>query len=81
MKIKPTLVILVEKGSMVSLVFIKTQNAPIPTMKIHPSRILNRFFELNSVELRCSLNPKAQAVIKAHRQLRPNFQAVFSQIF
>jgi len=36
MKIKPTLVgFSGEKGSMLSLVLIKTQNAPIPAMKIN----------------------------------------------
>ena len=34
-----------------------------------PNRISNRFFKLNSVEIRCSLNPKAQAVNKAQQQL------------
>ena len=34
MKIKPTLVGFSGEGSMLSLVLIKTQNAPIPTMKI-----------------------------------------------
>ena len=34
------------------------------------NRILNWFFELNSVEIRCSLNPKAQVVNKAKRQLQ-----------
>ena len=34
-----------EQGSMLSLVLIKTRNAPIPTMKIRQNRILNRFFK------------------------------------
>ena len=36
-----------------------------------PNIILNRFFELNSVEIKINLNPKAQAVNRAQRQLRP----------
>ena len=57
---------------MLSLVLIKTRNAPIPTMKNEnpPNRILNRFFELNSVENKMQL-PKAQSLNKAQRQPRP----------
>ena len=40
MKIKPTLVgFSGEKGSMLSLVLLKTRNAPIPTMKIRQTVI------------------------------------------
>ena len=40
--------------------------------QLFTNRILNRFF-LNSTrwKIRCSLNPKAQAVNKVQRQLRP----------
>ena len=36
-----------------------------------PNRILNRFYELNSVENYSNLNPEAQAANKAKQQLRP----------
>ena len=44
-----------------------------------PNRIINRFFELNSAEIRCRLNPKAQAVNKAQRQIKP--EPYFPKIF
>ena len=49
---------------MLRLVLIETWNDSYH--EIPQNRILNRFFELNSVEKKiCSLNPKAQAVNKA----------------
>ena len=60
MKIKPTLVgFSGELGSMLSLVLLKTRNAPILTMKIRLNRILNRFFELNSVEKKMQLESES----------------------
>ena len=55
-----------EEGSLLSLVLIKTRNAPIPTMKIRQIEYQTGFF-FNStlLKIRCSLNPKAQAVNKA----------------
>ena len=54
---------------MLRLVIIKTQNAPI-AMKIRQIEYKPVF--LNSIlwKIRCSLNPKAQAVNKTQRQLR-----------
>jgi len=54
---------------MLRLVLIETRNDSYH--EITQNRILNRFFELNSVENKMSsLNSKAQAVNKARRQLR-----------
>ena len=53
---------------MLRLVLIETRNDSYH--EITQNRILNRFFELNSVENKMSsLNSKAQAVNKAQRQL------------
>ena len=60
-----------------------------------PKRILNRFFFNSTLwKIRCGLNPKAQAVKKAQRQLRPeqyfpnffkfaldSFKRVFSKLY
>ena len=54
---------------MLSLILIKTRNAPIPTTKPRQIEYKNRFFKLKKI--RCSLNPKAQVVNKAQRQFRP----------
>ena len=52
MKRKPTVVgFSGEEGSMLNLVFIKTRNAPIPTMKIRQIE----YFKLNSVENKMQL--------------------------
>ena len=56
---------------MLSLIFIKTRNAPIPTLKIRQIEYLTGFLNLTPWKIRCSLNPKALAVNKAQRQLRP----------
>ena len=54
---------------MLRLVLIETRNDSYH--EITQNRILNRFFELNSVENKMrSLNSKAEAVNKAQRQLR-----------
>ena len=54
---------------MLRLVLIETRNDSYH--EITQNRILNRFFELNSVENKMSsLNSKAKAVNKARRQLR-----------
>ena len=53
------------------LVLIKTGNAPIPTMKIRKIEYQTGFLNSTLREIKCSLNPKAQAAIKAQRQLRP----------
>ena len=56
---------------MLRLVLIKTGNAPIPTMKIHQIEYYTGFLNSTPWKIRCSLNPKAQAVNKVQRQLRP----------
>ena len=56
---------------MLSLVLIKTRNAPIQTMKIRQIQQKTGFRNTTPWEIRCNLNPKAQAVNKAQRQLRP----------
>ena len=53
------------------IVLIKTRNAPIPTMKIRQIEYYTGFLNSTLSKIRCSLNPKAQAVNKAQRQLRP----------
>ena len=64
---------------MLSLVLIKTQNAPIPTMKIHQIEYQTGFSNSTPWKTRCSLNPKAQALNKAQGQLRhePYFPELF----
>jgi len=54
---------------MLSLVLLKTRNAQIPIMKIRPNSILNRFENSTLWKIKFNLNPKAQAVNKAQRQL------------
>ena len=56
---------------MLRLVFIKTGNAQIPDMKIRQIEYQTGFFNSTRWIIRCSLNPKAQAVNKVQRQLRP----------
>ena len=56
---------------MLSLVLRKTRNAPIPTMKIHQTEYYTGFLNSTRWNKRCSFKPKAQAVNKAQRQLRP----------
>ena len=56
---------------MLSLVLIKTRNAQIPIMKIRKNSILNRFENSTLWKIKFNLNPKAQAVNKAQRQLWP----------
>ena len=55
---------------MLCLVLIKTGNAPIPTMKIRQIEYSSGFLNSTLWKIRCSFNPKAQAVNKAQRQLR-----------
>ena len=57
---------------MLSIVLIKTRNAPILTMKIRHIEYYTVFFNSTLWKIRCSLNPKAQAVNKAQRHLRPD---------
>ena len=59
-----------EEGSMLSLVFI-TRNARIPTMQIRQIEYQTNFLNATLWKIRCRLNPKAQAVNKAQRQLSP----------
>ena len=61
---------------MLSLVHIK--NRIVPTMKIRQIEYQTGFFQL-LCKIRCSLNPKAQAVIKAQRQFRP--ESYFLEFF
>ena len=56
---------------MLRLVLIKTGNAPIPTVKIRQIEYLTGFLNSTRWKIRCSLNPKVQAVNKVQRQLRP----------
>ena len=49
---------------MLSLVRIKTRNAPIPTMKTRQIEYKTGFLNSTLQKVRCSLNPKAQAVNK-----------------
>jgi len=56
---------------MLSLALVNTRNAPIPIMKIRQIEYLTVFFKSILLKIRCSLNPKAQAVNKFQRQLRP----------
>ena len=70
MKLKPTLVgFSGEFGSMLDLVLIKIRSAPIPTMKIRQIEYLTGFLNSTLWKIRCSLNPKAQAVNNAQRRL------------
>ena len=56
---------------MLSLILKNTRNAPTPTMKIRQIVYLTVFLNSTVWKIRCSLNPKAQAVDMAQRQLRP----------
>jgi len=57
---------------MLSLVLRKPRIAPIPTIKIRQIEYQTGFFFNSTLwKMRCSLNPKAQVVNKAQRQLRP----------
>ena len=55
---------------MLSLVLIKTGKCANSYHENPPNRILNRLLT-ELWKIRCSLNPKAQAVNKAQRRLRP----------
>ena len=59
------------KALMLRLVLLKTGNAPIPTMKIRKIEYQTGFLNSTRWKIRCSFNPKAQAVNKVHRQLGP----------
>ena len=59
---------------MLSLVLIKNPECANSYHENPPNKILNRFFNLN-----CNLNPKAQAVNKAQRQLR--LESYFHEFF
>ena len=50
---------------MLSLVLLKTRNAQIPTMKTRQIENYTGFLNSTLWKIRCSLNPKAQAVNKA----------------
>ena len=65
---------------MLSLVLIKNPECANPYHENPPNRIL-KTGSLNSTlwTIRCSLNPKAQAVNKAQRHLRP--EPYFPEIF
>ena len=54
-----------------SLVLIRTRNVPIPTIKIRQIEYQTVFLNSTLWKMRGSLNPKAQAVNKAQRQLKP----------
>ena len=56
---------------MLSRVLIKTRNGSIPTMKIRQIDNKPAFFNSTPWKIRCSLNPKAQAVNKANDSLDP----------
>ena len=64
---------------MLSLVLIKTQNEPIPTMKIRQIEYLTGFLNSTLWKIRCIFNPKAQAAKKTQQQLRlePNLPEFF----
>ena len=65
---------------MFNLVLIKTRNTPIPTLNIRQISYLAGFFKTQLRKIiKCSLNPKAQAVNKAQRQLRP--EPYFPEVF
>ena len=64
---------------MLSLILIKNPECANSYHENLPNRILNRCFELNSVENKMQLDPKAQAVNKAQRKLRP--EPYFSEFF
>ena len=57
---------------MLSRVLIKTRNGSIPTMKIRQIDNKPAFFNSILRKIRCSLNPKAQAVNKANDSLDPS---------
>ena len=72
MKIKPTLVgFSGEWVTMLGLVLIKTRNASISTVKFRQIEYKTGFLSSTLWNIRCSLNPKAQAANKAQQQLRP----------